>query len=476
MSPAVDIRYDSSSGDDRDSRRARRRLCSVLAAVAMATAASSQVQAGGLFLPSRGVHATARGGAWIAGAHGAGALGINPAGLAADGLREVIIDASYVEHEGEYSRIDSNQNQQDPIANQAPGLPIPTFALLIPITEHITVAAGAYGPYTGLVEYPADGPQRYTIIDMNGSLAAVLDLSVAVRVNDSVRIGVGVQNLPMKLAARMAMSGCPGRPLCDPENPFFDIVGQVEQTSLLNPAASVGLQADLGQVRIGAMAQLPFHIGGKGTISARMGESAPLAGAEIATGIADVALTMPASVRVGMEIELAPGTTLELAASREMWSQTAEVAVGIEDLRAVGISGLADAFGLERLDIPLGFRDTTALMAGVEIMPLPGEPLTVLGGYAYESAAVPDEYVSVVTMDGRKHMITAGVGYEHGRYRVHALIGAVRVETRTVSPDEGGMTQGNPIGMALDRPPVYVNWGEYRSSWVMAGAALSTRF
>jgi hypothetical protein len=45
---------------------------------------------------------------------------------------------------------------------------------------------------------------------------------------------------------------------------------------------------------------------------------------------------------------------------------------------------------------------------------------------------------------------------------------------RTVTPDEGVAPQINPI--RPNDPEVYVNWGEYSSSWFLAGAGVSRGF
>jgi len=54
----------------------------------------------------------------------------------------------------------------------------------------------------------------------------------------------------------------------------------------------------------------------------------------------------------------------------------------------------------------------------------------------------------------------------------------VSVEDRTVTPDEGRAPQLTPIREETQDAPldVYVNWGEYRSSWVMAGAGVASEF
>jgi long-subunit fatty acid transport protein len=114
---------------------------------------------------------------------------------------------------------------------------------------------------------------------------------------------------------------------------------------------------------------------------------------------------------------------------------------------------------------------------GVEGQPLADVPVTALAGYSFETAAAPDEFVTVMTVDGDRHLAALGAGYQRGRLAFHATLGYVFVSDRQVAPEVGRSPQLNPIRDDTDEPlEVFVNWGTYRSSWLIAGAGVSGSF
>lgn len=435
----------------------------------------STVHAGGMMLHTRGVETTARAGAAVAGADGAAGIGLNPAALATeDGSAEYLVDLSYVRHDISYTRVDSNLLEQDTVQNAMAGIPIPTLALAVPLNERLTLGAGLYAPYGGAGEYPDDGAQRYSLVSMRGSLILVGELAMSYQISDRVRIGAGVQNMYVKLTNRMAFSACPGNGLCDPEDPTFDMQTIIEQEKRVNLSGTAGVQIDVSdRVRLGASVQLPYNISGTGTFRSSvpdLGLGIDLGDAE---GTAVASLTLPASVRAGLEIQPTERVAIELATHVQMWSATQQLDIQIQDLEVGGLISL-DPGSLGESGMPLNLRDTYAFMAGVEVQPIADKPLTLMAGYAYETSAVTDEYMNVLTVDGNKHLVTGGLTVGSGSLRFHAVVGLARVEDTEVSPDEGLSEQVNPLLKAVDRPAAaLVNWGRYQSSWLIAGAGVS---
>ena len=438
-------------------------------------AATPSATAGGLMLHTRGVKTTARGGAFIAGAHGVGAVGLNPAGLAlTEGDTEYLIDLSYVRHDVAYTRLDSNLLERETVVNGMPGIPIPTLALALPLGDRLTLAGGIYAPYGGAADYPADGPQRYSLISARGSLLLIGELSLGVRLSDRIRVGLGVQNMYVKLATSLAFSACPNRQLCNPEDPGFDMNATMVQESPFNPSGIAGVQIDLSdRVRLGAAVQLPYNLSGTGTFQSTMPDLGLGLNVGDVTGQAAVALTIPPSMRAGLEIRPWDNLSIELAGSIEKWSMSEQLEVSISELDIGGLFSI-DPDGLADSGMPLNLRDTYAFMAGMEAKPFASLPLTVMAGYAYETSAATDEFMNIMTVDGDKHMVTGGLTLGEGKMRLHAVFGVAKVADTTVTPDEGTVPQVNPVLQAVNSPPTaFVNWGEYRSSWLIAGLGVS---
>jgi len=453
-----------------------------LIAAAMIAAAAGPVSAGGMVLHTRGVRPTARGGAFVAGADDLGALWFNVAGLAhlADAKTRdaFLLDAAFVSQKVTYTRIDSGMNPQQPVTNQAPGLPVPSVAYAHKVSKRLVVGGGVWAPYAGLTKFPEDGPQRYSSIDLSKSLILTVAVGAGYKLTDKIRVGATVENLAFLLNSTVVLSGCPGQTLCAPEDPDFDAVTQVSQNSLFVPTGSAGVQIDLSrEVTAGLSFHLPAYIRGKGKVATRLPPSGFYNGASVEGDRADVKLTLPASIRAGVEVH--PGRWhIEAALDVELWSQHKNMSITPVGVRIVNAAGVG-TYVLSPITIPRHYKNSYAASLGIEGQPIGHLPLHVMAGYTYETAAAPDEYLSVLTVDGTKNVAAIGAGYQFGKYRIDAMLSYFLMADRTVTPDVGISPQLTPIrdnADPADQLPVYVNWGTYESSWLAAGLGLSTKF
>ena len=103
-----------------------------------------------------------------------------------------------------------------PRDNQATPVPAPSLLLSTDAgLEGFTFAAGAFALYAANYAFPEDGPQRYSLVDNDGSYAFVTTLNAAWQAHRRFRIGVGLQNYSLRIqstVAGTAYSGLFGRP------------------------------------------------------------------------------------------------------------------------------------------------------------------------------------------------------------------------------------------------------------------------
>ncbi|HTM20985.1 MAG TPA: outer membrane protein transport protein [Kofleriaceae bacterium] len=454
-----------------------------LAAALVVITEAAAARAGGLQLASRGVRPTARGGAFVAGADDLGALWFDPAGLAlmagGDSRRSFLFDVAYVAQSAEYTRIDSGFNVQPTVKNDAPGLPVPTLAAEVDLGKKLVLAGGLMAPYAGLGRYPQDGAQRYSLVDMSESLLLIMEVALAYQVSDKLRVGAGLQNMVFQLASTMVFSGCPGQTVCAPEDPEMDALGKISQLDWFSPSGVLGVQYDLARrLRVGAALQLPFWISGKGHFETVLPDSGFYDGASVVGDRADVSFTLPAIARAGIEAGLGARWKAELAGSIEFWSMHDDFDVQPRDVRIENAPGVG-TYEIGPMNIPRHYRNTYSVHVGLEGQPLASTPLRLLLGWSYETAAAPDAYLSVLTVDGARNLLAGGLGWRHGRWTVDAMFGVVMVADRHVDPAVGVSPQLSPVRddpEDPDPPRVYVNWGDYKSSWIMGGAGLSAGF
>jgi long-chain fatty acid transport protein len=463
-------------------------------AVATIAAAAGPASAGGMVLHTRGVRPTARGGAFVAGADDLGSMWFNPAGLVRlnDGSGKndwFLFDAAFVSQDVSYQRIDSGYKQWDPVKNSAPGIPVPSVAYAHRWSDRLVWSAGIWAPYAGLTKFPADGPERFSAIDLSESLLVVMAGGIGYKVSDRLRVGATVQNMVFSLASQVVFAGCPGETLCGPEDPDWDAMTKLTETAWFVPSASGGVQYDLHpNVTVGASLQLPYYVTGRGKVETRLPNSGFYSGAHIEGDRADVTFTLPAVLRAG--IEARPGRwRIEGAVDVEFWGEHKDLFIdpkGVTIVRAPGVS-----YELGPNSVPRHYQSSIAGSIGIEGQPLPLLPLRVLAGYTYETAAAPTKYLSVLTVDGQKHAFSFGVGYQIGRYRIDAMGSYFKMADRTVdtchpndnqgadckaSSSAGEATQLTPLrdnAPEADQLKTYVNWGTYKSSWLAVGMGIS---
>ena len=453
-----------------------------LGVVAALVASAGSSFAGGLQLPTRGVQPTARGGAVVASVADLHSMWFNPAGLAAlagDGKNSYLVDFSYVRQAVEYTRIDSGNNPQPTVENDAPGMPLPTLAVGFDLGDKATLAAGILVPYAALGRYPDEGAQRYSLVDLSQTVMFIAEVAVGYRVSSKIRVGAGLQNMVFKMASINIFSSCPGETVCAPEDPEFDAVGQVEQLSLFIPSGVAGAQIDItDKLRLGGSFQLPFFISGKGSFSTRLPTSGFYDGASVVGDRADVTFTLPPILRLGAEYDVAALWRAEVDATIEFWSVHDEFGIEPKNVRIEGAAGVG-TYELGAMNIPRNYDNSMSLNLGVEGKLSAESPLTLLAGYVYETSAAPDAYLSVLTVDGQKHLLSAGIGYAVGKMMVNAMVGFAMLADRTVTNDEARSPQLTPIRDDPDDPDplhIYVNAGDYSSSWLLAGVGVSGSF
>lgn len=461
---------------------ARTRSATALA-LAISLAATATATAGGMVLPTRGVRPTARGGAFVAGADDLGALGFNPAGLAHLAVRgsekhrlhdSLLIDAAFVKQAVTYTRINSGGGTEPTVDSTSPGLAIPTIGYAHGLTERLVIAAGIFAPYAGLTKFAEDGPARYSSIDLSKSLLVVAALGVGFKLSDKVRLGATLENMVFMLSSSVIFAGCPGETVCAPEDPEFDALTQVTMNDYLSPSGSVGAQVDLHRlVTAGVSFHGPFKIGGKGKVQTRLPSSGFYDGASVEGDRVDVAFTLPASFRAGVEVH--PGRwKFEAAVDVELWKEHDEMAITPKGVRIVNAAGVG-TYVLSPIVIPRHYKNSVAGSFGIEGQPVSHLPLRVLAGYTYETAAAPDAYLSTLTVDGNKQAFSVGGGYAFGRWQLDAMLSFFKMKDRTVTPDVGLAPQLSPIrDTSTDPLNVYVNWGTYKASWLAAGLGVTT--
>ncbi|RDV38364.1 hypothetical protein DV096_11085 [Bradymonadaceae bacterium TMQ3] len=451
-------------------------LAGLIAATTLATLAPQEARAAGFFLPTRGVASTGRAAASVA-PHSADldALWYNPAGITLLDDRALLLDLALIDTQVTFSRAprqmpDGSTRTYEPVQNQAPPQAIPQILVGGP-TGHPRLfwAAGAYTPYAPGNRYPVDGAQRYVLVDNTGSGLGYVHAAVGYKVNDSLSVGVGLQNFMGVFRVVSTGSGYAGM-FGDPEDEDLDILAETTVSSFFAPTANLGATWKPHKSwTVGASLQLPARLrDGNATIDTRMPTHPAYDNATTTGNEASIEVPFPLHARLGIRHATAR-TNVELAVVYQRWSTLTEVEVSPNEVEIDGVPGVG-AMPVAPFVLPQQFRDSISVHLGGEW--LISDRLIARGGYAFERGAVPDATYSVFALDPDKHMLSLGAGYDlNARLRLDVSAAALIMPTRVITDSE--VRQINPSD-ENDEITLVVGNGTYEHFGYIAG--LSARY
>lgn len=459
-------------------------------ATLLITSMGNPAEAAGLYLSERGVRPLGRGGAFVAGADDLSAIVYNPAGLADVG-KSFLLDATYVHFSSDYTRrtlvrqTDPNTGETvseqvqtfAPVQGSAPFLPIPTLGFSFVPKDKWTVAFGLWAPYAGIATYPEKqngqpAPQRYSLLSLEGSALAVGGGYAAYQVSPTLRVGAGVEILGGIFKSTVVFSGCvPDKFFCAPEQPDWDVLAELNVGPIVAPSANAGvIWLPHPKVRVGFSGHLPFWVRSSGTIKTRLPAAAPFATARQEGEDADIAFELPWNLRAGVESRPLENLRLELALAYDGWDVHDSIRVDPQGVALKNVVGFPETYYIPSVNLPRQFQGAFSARLGAEYgISLGKMRLDLRGGAGFETSAVPNEYVSVLTIDSNKITPTLGAGLTVGSLRFDAVVAHAFFLTQDVDPRTAKIGQVSPVAANPSPNPNIINGGTYAASATMIG-------
>lgn len=448
--------------------------------------------AAGLYFTDRGVRPLSRGGAFVAGADDLGAVWYNPAGVA-ETPREFLFDASWLAYSSTFSR-ETLARQSDgtesvyrhgTVKGTTPFLPIPTLAVSFPLDAKASwvAAFSVVAPYTAISSYPltddlgrASG-SRFLLVSLDGSALALPAFTLAWK-NERFRVGVQAGVLTGTFASKVVFSGNPEQNVLGAaEAPQYDALSTMKVGPVIAPGVQVGAQAILTpEWRLGATFSYQAPLDSDATIDVQLPSAAFFDNAKQVGNDAHVKFNLPMIARLGVEYRPNPASRVELAYVREFWSSHDRIDITPRNLAIEGITGLngiGSPFKVQAISLPRGFQDSNSVRLGGEVL-LPKNvaptPLTIRAGLAWESSAVPKDYLSPLTVDLDKVVVSLGAGLQAlPRLRLDANLSYVFTPETYVDPREAKVPRVAPVtGNPTDTQAV--NGGTYAVTAFVLGA------
>lgn len=452
--------------------------------------------AGGLYYSDRGVRPLGRGGAFVAGADDLGSIAYNPAGLA-DAKSSVLLDLAWVNVASEYTRrtivSDSAGNTSvvtsPTVQGTTPFLLVPTLAgSWSPSVWHnmFTFALGVHAPYSSLTSWPAtvDGqpsPSRYSLVTLDGTVLAVPGAYVAVKPIEELRIGVGIDALVGTLQSSQVFSASPqDRLLSAPESPEYDASAKLKTGTIFAPSAHFGVIAvPHRMVRVGLAYHLPYRVDVPAELDVTLPRASTFDNARQEGNSVRVKTSLPSTIRVGVEVRPLKDDRLRVEAAyvRELWNVHHEISVTPEDLRFYGVTGFPSPFNVPPIALPRNFRPTNSFRLGSELSVLE-RPLgvDVRGGVAYETSAVPSDYLTPLTADLDRLTLALGASIRPtSSLRLDVLYAHVFGFEQDADPKTAAVPAVNPI-RGNPTVPSPINGGTYANHANIIGVGGMLRF
>jgi len=420
---------------------------------------ASSARAGGTLLPVQGVRSLERAGALVAGAEDADSLWLNPAGLGrltGDGKRALLFDAAYV-----YQTVDVTALDGTTASNLQPGHGIPTLAGAIGIGERLVIAGGMSAPY--------DAIHRYANDDTSGTMTFVISAGAAYAIGDGLRAGVTLHDHVTRTQHTITTTACTTA-TCDPADASLAMQLEIRQTDYVAPAASIGLQYDLGKTAtLGLMAQSPVRVSGSGSLAVHLPTATMFSSAKVTGDDVALSYTLPPIIRAGIEIRPRGDLRVEAALDVEFWAIPDAITIAPVHVQIEDVAG--GPYPLHELSIARHGKTSFAPSVAVEWHP---HDMMFGAGYAYETAALPEGDVAPLAVDSAKHILGIGGGYEAEGWQIGGAVGIALLADVDVTAAEAAVYQLAPLRDPTVTEPV--NAGRYRSRYITAGLRAARRF
>ncbi len=378
----------------------------------------------------RGVEAASRAGARVAGSDDPNALWYNPAGLVRSG-QQLLVDVTLPIVRTEFTRLLDNATREPRVSAPNRPIPIPTLAY----SDSFGLRDGGFGvgllvPAGYVPNWPSsiqrDGapqraPQRYSVLNTNGSAIASLALAFAYRPAKPITFGATLLITAASLGAELAVSACDYAVCSQPEGREWEGRTRFLLGPVYTATAIFGASIDLDTVRIGLSAMLPTKIAGEADFDVRLPDQNFFDGVSVENADggddlrADMDLRLPAILRLGAELRPMRPLKVELGATYETWSVKDAITVRPRGVVVTDVPGIGTV-NAQPVTFARNMRNTWAVNLGGkyalgEAMPR-RRPLDISAGAMVESGAFEDRDLSPATIDTNKLLLAIGASVQ----------------------------------------------------------------
>lgn len=418
-----------------------------------------------------------RAGAYVAAGEGnLNSLWYNPANLATLDELTLTLDTAVMGRFISFKRAPRTKQNGElatypEVSNDAPPDPIPQMLIGGPTPiEGLSWAGGLWTPYGMRMRFPADGPQRYTLVDSSNSVLAYIGLALAWEISDSLRIGAGFQHGMAQfeyIHATSGYSGVMGRP----EDEDLDVLSKAVARDLFAPTANAGIWFEpIDHFQFAASLQLPTVVHDRdANFEVRLPSHVYFDNVELAGNTFETKIPLPLIARGSLRYAH-ERFDVELTGVFEQWSVMDSIDVSPNNVEARNLPGVG-SLPIGPFSRTVGWRDTFSIRAGGSYAI--SNELSARMGYAYETGAPPAAHYSVLALDSDKHVFSGGATYDWGDLELDVSAIYYAFENRSIRNSE--VTQIHPADVENELATIVGN-GDYRVSAFGIGTGINYRF
>lgn len=463
----------------------------VLAAALAATAA----HASGFYFGDNGAKATMQGGAFAGQADDMTAIMYNPAGLANMAGFNFLVDASLLNHDVSYTRLDNGFDVNNPPASPANTVTNTAGLFFLPFigasyginlgSRRLTIGLGVYGPPSvGRYQYAepnykktadASGklvyeqtpkkfaPNRYQLIN-NDIIVLYPTLALAFEIHRRFQFGISLQYVYSSFEFRQTLYADAGltRPTRQAqEEPTYDSEVGVKLSGKPGFTAIVGAMVrpmDNLSFGISFRPQVPIRASGKLTL--KLGETATAINSQVMGDEAELALTFPVELRIGAYYRPISRLGINVDWVYLGWQSINELVLTPKNVTLM--VGSAAPKPVEEFHIPKKWTYSNSIRLGATFDVI--KVLSVSAGFLYETGASPANQTGIDFAHFDRFFVSGGVtAHLFDKIDVLAGISYTPTTTRSVADSVVAAGRDDPTS-----PPIIVGAGIYNSGGFIA--------
>jgi len=182
-------------------------------------------------------------------------------------------------------------------------------------------------------------------------------------------------------------------------------------------------------------------------------------------------------VRAGVEARPFDKLRVEAAVAYEGWGVHDAIRVDPQGVALKNVIGFPERYYIPSVNLPRNFQGAfSARFGGEYAIPVGKMQLDVRAGVGFETSAVPNEYLSVLTIDSNKIQPSIGAGLHVGALRLDLVVSQVIMFSQDVDPKTAKIAQVSPVVANAPAKPNIINGGSYSASATVIGLGASYSF